>query len=210
MGYGYSTKPEEGAFSLDDVAAQYKALLDSLGIDRVTVIGNSQGGAIAITMALNYPDLVAKLVLMAPGGLEARETYMDMEGIKAMIRVLYKEGISKETLRKVFRLQLHDESKVTDEVIEERFQIAMTQHKDNIARIRVANQEDRLSEIQCPVLCFWGANDKFCPVSGASKIASRCANSRTVLISSCGHWVMVEYAKLFNDLTLQFLEDNLG
>lgn len=210
MGYGYSTKPEEGAFSLDDVAAQYKALLDSLGIDRITVIGNSQGGAIAITMALNYPNLVAKLVLMAPGGLEARETYMDMEGIKAMIRVLYKEGISKETLRKVFRLQLHDESKVTDEVIEERFQIAMTQHKDNLARIRVANQEDRLSEIQCPVLCFWGANDKFCPVSGASKIASRCANSRTVLISSCGHWVMVEYAKLFNDLTLQFLEDNLG
>jgi 4,5:9,10-diseco-3-hydroxy-5,9,17-trioxoandrosta-1(10),2-diene-4-oate hydrolase len=210
MGYGYSTKPEDGAFSLDDVAAQYKELLDSLGIDRVTVIGNSQGGAIAITMALNYPDLVTKLVLMAPGGLETRETYMDMEGIKAMIRVLYKEGISKETMRKVFRLQLHDESKITDEVIEQRFQVAMTQHKDNIARIRVANQEDRLSEIQCPVLCFWGANDKFCPVSGASKIASRCANARTVLISSCGHWVMVEYAKLFNELTLQFLEDELG
>ncbi|MBT8470906.1 MAG: alpha/beta fold hydrolase [Deltaproteobacteria bacterium] len=210
MGYGYSSKPEDGAFSLDDVAAQYKALLDSLGIDRITVIGNSQGGAIAITMALNYPDLVAKLVLMAPGGLETREAYMDMEGIKAMIRVLYKEGISKETLRKVFRLQLHDESKITDEVIEERFQIAMTQHKDNIARIRVANLEDRLSEIQCPVLCFWGANDKFCPVSGASKIAARCANSRTVLISSCGHWVMVEYAKLFNELTLQFLDDSLG
>ncbi len=210
MGYGYSTKPEEGAFSLEDVAAQYKALLDSLGIDRVTVIGNSQGGAIAIAMALNYPNLVAKLVLMAPGGLEARDTYMEMEGIKAMIRVLYKEGISKETLRKVFRLQLHDESKITDEVIEERFQVAMTQHKDNIARIRVANLEDRLSEIQCPVLCFWGANDKFCPVSGASKVASRCSSSRTILISSCGHWVMVEYAKLFNDLTLQFLEDDLG
>ena len=210
MGYGYSTKPEEGAFSLDDVAAQYKALLDSLGIDRVAVVGNSQGGAIAIAMALLYPDLVAKLVLMAPGGLETRETYMEMEGIKAMIRVLYKEGISKETMRKVFRLQLHDESKITDEVIEERFQVAMTQHKDNIARIRVANQEDRLSEIHCPVLCFWGANDKFCPPSGASKIASRCANSRTMLISSCGHWVMVEYAKLFNQLTYQFLEDSLG
>ncbi len=210
MGYGYSTKPEDGAFSLDDVAAQYKGLLDSLGIDRVTAIGNSQGGAVAITMALNYPDLVTRLVLMAPGGLETRETYMNMEGIKAMIRVLYKEGISRETMRKVFRLQLHDETKITDEVIEERFQVAMTQHKDNIARIRVANKEDRLSEIQCPVLCFWGANDKFCPVSGASKIASRCTNARTVLISNCGHWVMVEYAKLFNNLTLQFLEDDLG
>ncbi len=209
MGYGYSTKPEEGAFSLSDVAAQYKGLLDSIGVDRVTVIGNSQGGAIAITLALDYPELVDKLVLMAPGGLETRETYMEMEGIKAMIRVLYKEGISKETMRKVFTLQLHDESQITDEVIEERYQVAMTQHKDNIARIQVRNQEDRLSEIRCPVLCFWGANDKFCPSSGAAKIAERCANSRTMLISSCGHWVMVEYEKLFNDLTLKFLDDDL-
>jgi len=210
MGYGYSTKPEEGAFSLDDVAAQYKALLDTLGVDRGTVVGNSQGGAIAITMALNYPDLVDKLVLMAPGGLESRDTYMAMEGIRAMIRVLYKEGISKETMRKVFTLQLHDESKITDEVIEERYQVAMTQHKDNIARIHVANQEDRLSEIQCSVLCFWGANDKFCPASGASKIATRCPSSRTMLIANCGHWVMVEYPKLFNGLTLKFLDDDLG
>jgi 4,5:9,10-diseco-3-hydroxy-5,9,17-trioxoandrosta-1(10),2-diene-4-oate hydrolase len=210
MGYGYSSKPEEGAFSLDDIAAQYKALLDELRVDRATVVGNSQGGAIAITMALNYPRLVDKLVLMAPGGLERREVYMQMEGIKAMLRVLYKEGISKETMRKVFTLQLHDESKITEQVIEERYQIAMTQHKDNIARILVTNQEDRLSEIQCPVLCFWGANDKFCPVSGASKIAASCPNSRTILIASCGHWVMVEYPKLFNELTLKFIGDDLG
>ena len=135
---------------------------------------------------------------------------MEMEGIKAMIRVLYKEGISKETMRKVFTLQLHDESKITDEVIEERYQVAMTQYKDNIARIRVANQEKRLSEIRCPVLCFWGANDKFCPSTGASKIATRIPNSRTMLIANCGHWVMVEYQKLFNDLTLKFLNNDLG
>jgi 4,5:9,10-diseco-3-hydroxy-5,9,17-trioxoandrosta-1(10),2-diene-4-oate hydrolase len=210
LGYGYSSKPEDGTFSLDDVSAQYKALLDALDVTRVALVGNSQGGAIAINMALNYPQLVQRLVLMAPGGLETRETYMAMEGIKAMIRVLYKEGVSKETMRRVFALQLHDETKITDEVIEERYQIAMTQHKDNIARIHVDNQEARLSEIQCPVLCFWGANDKFCPSSGAAKIASECESSRTMLISSCGHWVMVEYPKLFNELTLKFLADDLG
>jgi 4,5:9,10-diseco-3-hydroxy-5,9,17-trioxoandrosta-1(10),2-diene-4-oate hydrolase len=210
MGYGYSTKPEEGTFSLDDIAAQYRGLLDVLGVDRVAVVGNSQGGAIAIAMALRYPNLVDKLVLMAPGGLESRETYMEMEGIKAMIRVLYKEGITKATMRKILTLQLYDASKITDEIIEERYQIAMTQHKDNIARIQVANQEDRLPEIECPVLCFWGVSDKFCPVSGASKIAARCPRSRTMLISNCGHWVMVEHPKLFNELTLRFADGDLG
>ena len=210
MGYGYSTKVESGAYSLDDVASQYKALADAVGVSKATVVGNSQGGAIAITLALNYPEFVERLVLMAPGGLETRETYMAMEGIKAMIRVLYKEGVSKETMRKVFKLQLHDESKITDEIIEERYQVAMTQHKDNIARIQVSNLEERLGGIRCPVLCFWGMNDKFCPVSGASKIASRCDNARTMLISNCGHWVMVEYGKLFNELTLKFMGDDLG
>ncbi len=210
MGYGYSTKPAEGTFGLRDVAAQYKALLDVLRVDRVAVVGNSQGGAVAMTMALEYPEIVDKLVLMAPGGLESRETYMEMEGIKAMIRVLFKEGISKETMRRVFSLQLHDVSKITDEVIDERYQVALTQHRDNIARIQVTNQEDRLPDIRCPVLCFWGAEDKFCPPTGAAKIAARCPNSRTMLISRCGHWVMVEYPKLFNELTLKFLDDDLG
>ena len=210
MGYGYSTKPEDGTYSLADVAAQYKNLLDGIGIERVTVVGNSQGGAIAIAMALDHPEAVERLVLMAPGALEPRETYMQMQGIKAMIRVLYKEGISRETMRKVFTLQLHDESLITDQIIEERFQVAMTQHTDNIARIQVHNQEDRLSEIQCPVLCFWGTDDKFCPWTGAVKVAERCPNARTMLLSRCGHWVMVEHEKLFNDLTLKFLDDDLG
>ena len=42
------------------------------------------------------------------------------------------------------------------------------------------------------------------------KIAQRVKNSRTVLISECGHWVMVEYAKLFNETTLKFLNGDLG
>lgn len=209
MGYGYSTKPEEGTFSLSEVAGQYKALLDHLGVERATLVGNSQGGAIAIAMALAYPSTVERLVLMAPGGLETRETYMAMDGIKAMIRVLYKEGISRETMRRVFSLQLHDESKVTEAIIEERFQIAETQHPDNLARIQVTNQEERLSEIACPVLCFWGTEDRFCPSSGATKIAERCPRSRTMLISRCGHWVMVEYPSLFNHLTLAFLHGTL-
>ncbi len=210
LGYGYSTKPESGEYSLNDIAAQYKALLDSLGVLKCAVVGNSQGGAVSIRLAIEYPELVERLILMAPGGLETRETYMQMEGIKMMIRVLYKEGISRETMRKVFSLQLHDASKITDEIIEERFQIAETQPKDIIARIKVDNQEDNLGQIQCPVLCFWGVDDKFCPVSGARKVAEGCKDSRTILISKCGHWVMVEYPKLFNETAGRFLAGDLG
>ena len=210
LGYGYTTKPTSGEYSLDQIAVQFKTLLDSLDVPKVTLVGNSQGGAITIKMALNYTDFVEKLILMAPGGIESRETYMSMNGISTMLRVIFKDGISRESMRKLFELQVYDASKITSEIIEERYQIAVTQPKDNIARIKVDNLESELSNLRCPVLCFWGANDQFCPATGAHKIAMNCKNSRTMLISECGHWVMVEYAKLFNELSLKFLKDELG
>mgnify|MGYP000907080973 CR=1 FL=1 len=69
----------------------------------------------------------------------------------------------------------------------------------------VDDQQDRLSEIEAPVLCLWGMNDKFCPASGAMKIAERCKNSRTVLVSECGHWVMIEAKEAFEATVRAFL-----
>jgi 4,5:9,10-diseco-3-hydroxy-5,9,17-trioxoandrosta-1(10),2-diene-4-oate hydrolase len=74
-----------------------------------------------------------------------------------------------------------------------------------LATMRVPNLSDRLGEIRCPVLGFWGINDKFCPSSGAAKILDRCANARFLLINRCGHWVMVEYRDMFNRMCLDFL-----
>lgn len=209
FGYGYSDKPEDGSFDLGDLARQMRGLLDALDVAKASVVGNSMGGAIAIRFALDYPERVEKLVLMAPGGIEARDVYMQMEGIKTMIANLGKPA-SQESMRETFELQLFDASKITDEIIEERLQILKLQPKGLLARLKVNDQQDRLAEIEAPVLCLWGVNDKFCPASGAMKIAERCKNSRTVLVSQCGHWVMVEHPELFNDLCARFLDGTLG
>jgi 4,5:9,10-diseco-3-hydroxy-5,9,17-trioxoandrosta-1(10),2-diene-4-oate hydrolase len=50
-------------------------------------------------------------------------------------------------------------------------------------------------------------NDKFCPVSGAMRIAESCRGSRVMLLTECGHWVMVEHADLFNRQCLDFLRE---
>jgi 4,5:9,10-diseco-3-hydroxy-5,9,17-trioxoandrosta-1(10),2-diene-4-oate hydrolase len=152
--------------------------------------------------------LVGKLVLMAPGGLEERETYMKMEGIRTMMSIfLSKEGITRDGMRKVFGLQLFDQSLLTDEIIEERFQIAEHQPKRVLTSLNVPHLTPRLGELACPVFALWGMNDKFCPVSGAMRIAESCKRSRVMLLSECGHWVMVEHTDLFNRLCLDFLRE---
>jgi 4,5:9,10-diseco-3-hydroxy-5,9,17-trioxoandrosta-1(10),2-diene-4-oate hydrolase len=74
--------------------------------------------------------------------------------------------------------------------------------------MRVPDLSGRLSEITCPVLGFWGSNDRFCPVEGALKVLRECADARFLLINRCGHWVMVEHRELFNRTCLEFLADD--
>ena len=90
-------------------------------------------------------------------------------------------------------------------VIDERLSIAHLQTKRVIETMRIPNQEDVLHELACPVLGFWGADDKFCPVSGAMKLATRCPDVRVIILSRCGHWVMVEHSKTFNKAAIEFL-----
>jgi len=57
------------------------------------------------------------------------------------------------------------------------------------------------------VLAFWGNDDQFCPVSGATTLSEQCKSSRVLRLSECGHWVMVEHAALFNRMCVDFLKE---
>jgi 4,5:9,10-diseco-3-hydroxy-5,9,17-trioxoandrosta-1(10),2-diene-4-oate hydrolase len=208
LGFGYSSQPDNIDYGLDFLVGKLAKFLGEAGVARAAVVGNSHGGALAIQLALTHPELVQKLVLMAPGGLEERETYMKMEGIRTMMSIfLSKDGITRDGMRKVFGLQLYDPRLLTDQIVEERFQIAEHQPKRVLTSLNVPYLTPRLGEIRCPVFALWGTNDKFCPVSGAMRIAEWCKRSRVMLLSECGHWVMVEHTDLFNRLCLDFLRE---
>jgi len=206
LGYGLSDKPTDRAYTLEFMSEAAVRLMESLDIDRYAIVGNSQGGAQAIRIALEHPERVTKLVLMAPGGLEERAVYMEMKGIRSMLRCIYgPEGITLDGMRRVFAKQVVDPSIVDPAVIERRFEISETQPIEVFKTMKVDNQADRLSDIACPTLGLWGVNDLFCPVSGATTLANGVPNCRVVLLNRCGHWGMGEHADVFNRTVADFL-----
>jgi pimeloyl-ACP methyl ester carboxylesterase len=70
IGFGKSTKPAHYQFSLHQLAANTRALLQAVGVNRAHVLGHSMGGMIAARFALMYPDATATLTLVNPLGLE--------------------------------------------------------------------------------------------------------------------------------------------
>lgn len=217
LGFGRSSKPDNVDYTLEFLAGGLTRFLNALRIERCALVGNSHGGALAIQQALDRPDRVSGLVLMAPGGLEPREAYMKMEGIRAMMKAFLgpdrgpesREGltrITREDLRRVLEFQLHDPALLTDEIVDERLAVALTQPKRVMASMSVPHLAPRLAALRCPVLGLWGMNDRFCPVSGAMTIASSCGRAQVLLLSDAGHWVMIEHADLFNRTAIDFLE----
>lgn len=108
IGFCSSSKPEGYQFSFAQLAHNTQGLLQSLGIDKVTVIGHSMGGMLASRFALSYAQNVEQLVLVNPIGLEdwqaegvpyatidqlyANELKTDFEKIKAYQQRFYYNG----------------------------------------------------------------------------------------------------------------------
>jgi pimeloyl-ACP methyl ester carboxylesterase len=65
-GLGFSARKAGQGSSPSDQAAVLRDVLDALGVDRVIVVGHSWGGALALAFALDFPERVAGLVLVAP------------------------------------------------------------------------------------------------------------------------------------------------
>jgi pimeloyl-ACP methyl ester carboxylesterase len=70
LGFGHSSKPEHYQFTFVQLAANTRALLASLGIERSVVVGHSMGGMLAVRYALAFPAATERLVLVNPLGLE--------------------------------------------------------------------------------------------------------------------------------------------
>jgi pimeloyl-ACP methyl ester carboxylesterase len=98
IGFGKSSKPEHYQFTFQQLAQNTKALLDTLHVDNVSVVGHSMGGMLATRFALMYPNVVGKLILVNPIGLEDWKVYVPYQSVEAW----YKQELSQnyETLKK--------------------------------------------------------------------------------------------------------------
>ncbi|MFC7051099.1 alpha/beta fold hydrolase [Hansschlegelia quercus] len=70
IGFCKSSKPAGYQFSFLQLAANTHALLESLGIEKATILGHSMGGMLAARYALTYPEATERLIMVNPLGLE--------------------------------------------------------------------------------------------------------------------------------------------
>ena len=189
--------------------------LETLGIAKAAVVGNSMGGASVIRLAYERPDLVSHLITMGspsgvPGLFEAGGL---TEGVKVLERAYFEPSM--ETVRALTEIMTFDHSNITDELVAERLKNTLAQkaHVDNWIgghgkgpMVRL-NQE-KIPTITAPTLLMHGRDDRVTTFAHAIRLAGMIRNSRAVIVNRCGHWLQLEHANEFNSTVRRFLEDN--
>ncbi len=216
-GFGQSDAPAVEGNYFTFAARALASLLDELGIDRVHLVGNSLGGGTAIRFALNYPERAGRLVLMGPGGLSLNVFAPDpTEGVKRLMEFGAPPGPSREKLAAFLRTLVYNPKKITDELIDERYeQASKPEALAAMAALGMsfydpATAEDgmlwrEVHRLRNEVLLIWGREDRVNPLDGALLAVKQIRKVQLHVFSGCGHWAQLEKFDDFNRQALDFL-----
>lgn len=212
-GYGQTEHRESPDGSLfAHMADATLELMDHLGLEKASLVGNSLGGGTALRLAFDHSDRVHKLVLMGPGGSLPATSTFPSEGLIRMLTFYDGDGPSIEKLDKVVDFLVHDRSSITPELIEERFKTATLPHTMANPPLRgqahnPANELWRgpLEKLTHQTLIIWGREDRVLPLDMSFIMLKRIPNADMHIFSNCGHWAQWERADEFNELVSAFL-----
>jgi pimeloyl-ACP methyl ester carboxylesterase len=194
--------------SMADMARDVAALLEELGIDRVTVCGLSMGGYVAFEFVQLFPEKVAALILAgtrAPADNESEKAAREQQ-----VATMLHAGmvpISLATLPKLLAPKtLSDKPEVVKRV---RKMIVNSDPRGTAAAQRgMAARRDYVSDlpnITAPTLIIVGRDDQIRPVADAELMHERIPNSRLEVIEDAAHLTNLEQPEVFNATLLDFL-----
>ncbi|MEW6473492.1 MAG: alpha/beta fold hydrolase [Actinomycetota bacterium] len=213
-GFGGSSKdlPDGSYFEL--AAKAVKGVLDAKGITKSHLLGNSLGGGTAVKVAIDYPEVADRLVLMGPGGAAVNIlTSGDIvESVAKTVAEFYASpGL--ESIRRFVDLMVYDSSNIPDSVLEERLAAAtepeaMAFMKQLFVKLATDPGKDLwkdVDKIHHRSLLVWGRDDRVLPLDSALLAFHRMPDVRLVAFSKCGHWVQAEKQEEFDRLVIDFL-----
>jgi pimeloyl-ACP methyl ester carboxylesterase len=214
MGHGGSAKPR-GDYSLGSHASGIRDLLIALGHPRVTVVGHSLGGGIAMQLAYQFPERVERLVLVSSGGL-GREVGMllraaTLPGAELVLPLLTGRGVrgagafvggalGRVGLRPSPNVQGMAEGFASLGEADARRAFLHTVRSIADASGQRVDARDRLYLAEAmPVLVVWGEKDRMIPVEHGRAAAEAMPHSRLEVFEGAGHFP-------FNDEPARFVE----
>ena len=206
--YVFSRKnhlPEK--YSTRKMTKDQKEAMDLLGIEKADIIGVSQGGMLAQHLAIDYPEVVNKLVLVVSAARKNQYTQATLSGWVEMAKRGEYERLMTDSMKKMYTKEYLEKhpwaikaaGKVGKPKSFERF-------------ITMANAciyhdtYEKLDKIQAETFVIGGEKDRTLGGKASIELAERIPNAKLKMYPQYGH-ALYDEAKDFNQIVLEFLQD---
>jgi pimeloyl-ACP methyl ester carboxylesterase len=210
-GFGLTGPNKTGDYKISTYVEFLDAFMDSLGIEKGSLGGNSLGGHIAWRFALAHPERVEKLILIDSAAYPLEKVpaifmLASVPGVNAVLRSVTPRALLEKNVREVYG----DPSKVTDELVTRYYELVLREGNRQafIDRVRSASEpwgEQDLAKVQAPTLVMWGELDRWIPISDGERMAKDVPNARLLRYPGVGHVPMEEIAAQTASDALSFL-----
>jgi pimeloyl-ACP methyl ester carboxylesterase len=215
-GFGASEMPRED-ISIEGYGRVVESLCDTLDLGQVVVIGHSMGGFTAAEFAIQYPERVERLVLEAAAGISTNDLAREplLAGARAVAALGTRAAAQSRYVATRPRLRWlalqtvarHPTRLPNDLVYEMLAHSGTPGFLNALDAIISFDFRDRLSQIRCPALVVWGAEDALVPARDADEYARVIPNARKVVFDDTGHSPMIERPQTFNDCVADWLRE---
>lgn len=202
-GHGSSALPQRPC-TVESLTRSLVTLLDELGLDHVSLCGISLGGMVGMTLALEAPDRVERLVLASTSAYLGPRDAWDERA-----RVVRDEGmgaIADVVVERWFTPDFAREEPKTGARFRAMLAAAQTEGYARCCEAIAAwDGRERISAITAPVLVIAGADDPATPVEHGELVASCIPGARLRLVEKAAHLANVERAAAFTHAALEHL-----
>jgi pimeloyl-ACP methyl ester carboxylesterase len=208
VGFGTTERPEDIVYSLRTWTDHIWAFMNAHGIEKARVIGNSLGGRIALQMAADHPDRMAKMVLMGTPAVGMTPT----EGLAALRAYEPSHEAMRALLRNYFAV---DPAMITDDLVKIRYEASIADGAYEAYRAMFLDPrhagsdlgitENEVRAIATPALLIHGREDKVVPLQVSLTMVGLLPNADLHVFSACGHWTQIERADEFSAVVSDYL-----
>ena len=181
---GHGRSEGAGQETIADYATVMLAFLDALEIEQAVVTGHSMGGAVALTLALEAPDRVAGLVLVATGArLRVAPAILEHihDDFKGVVETVLQWAYSPNAPEDLLRLGRKHMLDNTPAVLYGDFLACDT-----------FDVRERLVAITTPTLVVGGSADRMTPPKFSSLLAEQIVGAQLHILENAGHMLIVE------------------
>ncbi|HLI59668.1 MAG TPA: alpha/beta fold hydrolase [Solirubrobacteraceae bacterium] len=196
-GFGQAGPPPR-PWGVEDYSDWVRALLGSLGLSRVSIVGHSHGGRVAIHLAAHHPELVDRLVLVDAAGVRAPRTwrwYRRVAMAKLAKHVLNRLGPGGRALgRRLVGRTASADYAATDEALRPTFN-----------RLVAADLTPLLPRVRASTLLIWGEHDADTPLRDGETMERLIPDAGLVVFEGAGHFSYAEQPQRFARVVRHFL-----